>query len=90
VSTLSVIPNTRSVLWRRIFLIEQVIVGIGLVAYALLVSMNQRTSLWVTMIATLAVGNLLVPVALGSRRLYVERPRPWNWVAFFPAKSYSA
>lgn len=85
-STLSVIPNTRSVLWRRIFLIEQVIVGIGLVAYALLVSMNQRPSLWVTMIATLVVGNLLVPVALGSRRLYVERPRPWNWVAFFPVQ----
>ena len=85
-STLSVIPKRRSVLWRRIFLIEQVIVAIGLVAYALLVSMNQRPSLWVTMIATLTIGNLLVPVALGSRRLYVGRPRPWNWVVFFPVQ----
>ncbi len=85
-STLSVIPKTRSVLWRRLCLIEQVIVGIGLVAYALLVSMNQRPSLWVTMIATLTVGNFLVPVALGSRGLYVGRPRPWNWVIFFPVQ----
>ena len=60
--------------------------AIGLMAYALLVSMNQRPSLWVTMIATLTVGNLLVPVALGSRRLYLARPRPWNWVVFFPVQ----
>jgi hypothetical protein len=57
-----------------------------LVVYALLVSISQRASLWVIMAATLTVGNLVVPVALGSRRLYVERPRPWNWVAFFPVQ----
>lgn len=85
-STLSVTPNKRSVLWRRIFLIEQVLVAIGFVVYALLVSMNQRPSLWVTMIATLTVGNLLVPIALGTRRLYMGRPLPWNWVVFFPVQ----
>lgn len=85
-STLSVTPKTRSVLWRRLFLVEQVIVAIGFVVYALLVSINQPVSLWVTVIATFTVGNLLLPLALGSRRLYVGRPRPWNWVAFFPVQ----
>src|SRR5262249_6261579 len=89
-STLFLTPKTRSVLWRRIFLIEQVIVGIGLVAYALLVSMNQRPSLRVTMIATLTVGNLLVPVAIGSRRLYVaagfqqKSPAFFTWLGVVP------
>jgi hypothetical protein len=30
------------------------------------------------------VGNLLIPVQLACRRLYVARPFPWNWVVFFP------
>jgi phosphoserine phosphatase RsbU/P len=83
VSSPSVTLKKRSVLWRRIFLIEQVLVAIGFVVYALLVSINQRPSLWVTMAATLTVGNLLVPLSVGSRRFYVGRPRPWNWVVFF-------
>ena len=36
------------------------------------------------MLATLTVGNLLTPLAFASRRLYVGRPFPWNWIAFFP------
>ncbi|HEY6336982.1 MAG TPA: PP2C family protein-serine/threonine phosphatase [Candidatus Sulfotelmatobacter sp.] len=83
-SILSVTSKKRSVLWRSVLRIEQVLVAIGFVVYALLVSMNQRHSLWIIMIATLTVGNLLTPYALGSRRLYVGRPFPWNWVAFFP------
>ncbi len=84
VSTLSVTSKKRSVLSRRIFQIEQVLVAVAFVVYALLVSINQPASLWVILVATLTVGNLVVPLSLESRRLYVGRPRPWNWVAFFP------
>lgn len=79
-------PKKRSFPWRRILLIEQVLVGIGVVVYVLLVSMSQPTSLWVTMMAILTVGNLLIPLAFVIRRLYVGRPFPWNWVAFFPVQ----
>jgi hypothetical protein len=82
VSVLSVTSKT----WHRIFVIEQVLVAIGFVVYALLVSMNQPTSLWVTLVAILTVGNLVVPLALGSRGLYVGRPFPWNWAVFFPVQ----
>ena len=82
----SVILKKRSVLWRRIFQIERVLVTIGLVVYALLVSINQPASLFIIMIATLTVGNLVIPLAFASRRLYVTRPFPWNWVAFFPVQ----
>ena len=86
VSTPSVILKKRSDLWRRIFQIERVLVTIGLVVYALLVSINQPASLFIIMIATLTVGNLVIPLAFASRRLYVTRPFPWNWVAFFPVQ----
>lgn len=89
-STPSVAPNQGSVLWRRIFQIEQVLAATGFVVYALFVSINQRVSLWVLMTAILTVGNLLIPLAFWSRRLYVGRPLPWNWLAFSPSKSCSA
>ena len=38
------------------------------------------------MIATLTVGNLVIPLVFASRRLYVTRPFPWNWVVFFPTQ----
>ena len=85
-SILSVPPKKRSVPWRRIFVIEEVLVAIGFVVYALLVSMNQPASLWVIMAANLTIGNLVVPLAFGSRRFYVGRPFPWNWVVFFPVQ----
>jgi sigma-B regulation protein RsbU (phosphoserine phosphatase) len=84
VSTLSVTSNKRSVLWRRVFQIELSVMFVGLVVYAILASINQPASLFVIMIASLTVGNLLVPLQLACRRLYVTRPFPWNWVAFFP------
>src|SRR5208282_5787448 len=86
VSILSFKPKKRSVPWRRILQIEQLLVAVGLVVYVLLVSMNQPTSLWVIMAANLTVGNLVIPLAFGSRRLYVGRPFPWNWVVFFPVQ----
>jgi phosphoserine phosphatase RsbU/P len=86
VSTRSANLKKRSVLWRRILLIEQVLVTIGFVVYAILVSTNQPASLFIIMIATLTVGNLVIPLIFASRRLYVTRPFPWNWVAFFPVQ----
>ena len=65
---------------------EQGIVFVGFVVYALLVSINQRASLSIIMIATLTVGNLLIPLSFASRRLYVSRPFPWNWIVFFPVQ----
>jgi phosphoserine phosphatase RsbU/P len=86
VSTLFVTSKKRSVLWRRIFRIELTVVFVGLAAYALLASINLRPSLFVVMIASLTVGNILVPLAFASRRLFVTRAFPWNWVAFFPVQ----
>jgi sigma-B regulation protein RsbU (phosphoserine phosphatase) len=86
VSTRSATLKKRSVLWRRILLIEQVLVTIGFVVYAILVSTNQPASLFIIMVATLTVGNLVIPLIFASRRLYVTRPFPWNWVAFFPVQ----
>jgi len=71
-------------LWRRIFQIEQTLVIVGFVVYALLISINQRASVFIIMTATLTVGNLVIPLVFASRRLYVTRPFPWNWVAFLP------
>ena len=85
-STLSVTSKKSSVRWRRVFQIELTVVFAGLVVYAILASINQRASLFVIMIASLTVGNLLIPLQFACRRLYVARPFPWNWVAFFPVQ----
>ena len=84
-STLFVTSKKRS-LWRPVFQIELTVVFVGLVVYAILASINQRASLFVIMIASLTVGNLLIPLQFTCRRLYVARPFPWNWVAFFPVQ----
>jgi len=85
VGTLSVTSKKRS-LWRPVFQIELMVVFVGLVVYAILASINQRASLFVIMIASLTVGNLLIPLQFSCRRLYVARSFPWNWVAFFPVQ----
>ena len=71
-STLSLTSKKRSVLWRPVFL-ELTVVFVGLVVYAILTSINQRASLFVIMIASLTVGNLLIPLQFACRRLYVAR-----------------
>jgi sigma-B regulation protein RsbU (phosphoserine phosphatase) len=83
VNTFSVTSRKRSVLWRLVFL-ELAVVFVALVVYAILASINQPASLFVIVIASLTVGNLLIPLQAACRRLYVARPFPWNWVAFFP------
>jgi sigma-B regulation protein RsbU (phosphoserine phosphatase) len=85
VGTLSATSKKRSVLWRPAFF-ELTVVFVGLVVYAILNSINQPASLFVIMIASLAVGNLLIPLQFVCRRLYAARPFPWNWVTFFPVQ----
>lgn len=85
-NTPSVTLKKRSVLWRRVLHIEQALVIIGLVVYAILVSINRQASLFIIMVATLTVGNLVGPFVFAGRRLYVTRPFPWNWVVFFPVQ----
>ena len=81
-SSSSITLKKPPVLWRYILRIEQVLVAVGVVVYVLLTSINQPTSLWVILLATLTVGNLVVPLVFASRRLYVTQPFPWNWIAF--------
>ena len=85
VSTLSVSGKKRS-FWRPVFQIELTVVFVGLVVYAILASINLRSSLLVILIASLTVGNLLIPLQLVCRRLYLARPFPWNWIVFFPVQ----
>ena len=86
VSTLSVTFKKPSVLWRRVFQIELTVVFVGLVVYAVLASINHGASLFVIMMASLTVGNLIIPLQVACRRLYVARPFPLNWIAFFPVQ----
>jgi sigma-B regulation protein RsbU (phosphoserine phosphatase) len=82
-----VITSRKRFPWlHRILQIEQVLVFIGLVVYAILASLNQKPPLLVMMIAILTVGNLLIPLAIVCRRFYASRPFPWNWVVFFPVQ----
>ena len=83
-STLFVTSRKSSVLWRLVLQVELTVVFVGLVVYAILATINQPVSLLVIMIASLTVGNLLIPLQFVCRRLYVPRRFPWNWVAFFP------
>jgi phosphoserine phosphatase RsbU/P len=84
VGTLSLTAAKRSRLWRPVLQTELTLVFVALVVYAILASMSMPASLLIIVIASLTVGNVLVPLQLACRRLYVPRPFPWNWVAFFP------
>ncbi|HEY4841584.1 MAG TPA: hypothetical protein VIH78_06435 [Terriglobales bacterium] len=76
--TLSFTSKKRSVLWRLAFQIEQMVVSVGLVVYANLATINHPVSLFVVMIVSLTVGNLLIPLQYAGRRLYAARPFPDN------------
>jgi len=86
VRTLAITSQKRFPWLHRILRIEQVLVFVGLVVYALLASLNQKPSLFVMMLAILTVGNLIIPLAVAARLIYVNRPFPWNWVLFFPVQ----
>jgi sigma-B regulation protein RsbU (phosphoserine phosphatase) len=66
--------------------LEQVILFTAIVTYAVLVSLGQKASLLVILLASLTVGNLLIPLAWACRRVYAKRAFPWNWVLFFPVQ----
>jgi sigma-B regulation protein RsbU (phosphoserine phosphatase) len=70
----------------RVLQTEQMLVFVGLVVYTILASRNQKPDLFIMMVSMLSVGNLLIPIALVVRRIYVARPFPWNWVLFFPVQ----
>lgn len=74
-------PSLR-VLWKS----EQVILFAAFVVYAILVSLGQKASLFVILLASLTAGNLLLPLAFVCRRMYATRAFPWNWVLFFPVQ----
>ena len=82
----STAPKPRTSLLRRLLRIEQTLIFVGLVIYAMLASMNQKPVLWVMMLCILTVGNLVIPLAFVARRAYVGRPFPWNWVIFVPVQ----
>lgn len=63
---------------------EWLILLVAFVTYAVLLSLGQKPSLLVVLLASLTAGNLLIPLAWASRRVYSARAFPWNWVLFFP------
>jgi hypothetical protein len=67
--------------------IEQVILFAAFVTYAVLVSLGQKPSLLVVLLASLTVGNLLIPLAWAGHWVYATRAFPWNWVLFFPVQT---
>jgi len=81
-----IIPKKRFPWLRQVVRIEQLLIFIALVIYALLVSLEQHPPLLIMLFTTLMVGNLLIPLAFAIRRLFADRPFPWNWVAFFPVQ----
>jgi serine phosphatase RsbU (regulator of sigma subunit) len=74
-------PSLR--VWRKT---EQIILFVAFAIYALLTSLGQKPSLPVVLLASLTAGNLLLPLAWTSRRVYGMRAFPWNWVLFFPVQ----
>ncbi len=64
--------------------LEEVILFAAFVTYAVLVSLGLKTSLLVILLASMTVGNLLIPLAWACRRVFATRAFPWNWVLFFP------
>lgn len=86
VSTPVVASRKRFPWLHRVLQIEQVLVFVGLVVYAILASLNQKPSIVVMMLAILTMGNLLIPLAFLCRRIYATRPYPWNWVLFLPVQ----
>ena len=86
IGTPVVASKKRFPLLKRVLKIEQLLVFVGLVLYAILTALNQKPSIVVMMTAILTVGNLVIPIAFLGRRVYVTRPYPWNWVLFFPVQ----
>ena len=74
-------PSLR-VFWK----IEQLILFVAFVTYAVVVSLGQKAPLFVVLLASLTLGNLLIPLGLACRQVYATRAFPWNWVLLFPVQ----
>lgn len=69
---------------REFWKIEQLILFVAFVTYAVVVSLGQKAPLLVVLLASLTLGNLLIPLGLACRQVYATRAFPWNWVLLFP------
>jgi len=87
VSTRVITSQKRFPWLRQVMRIEQLLVFVGLLVYALLVSLDLHPSLLIIMSVSLTVGNLLIPLGFATHRLYADLRFPWNWVVFLPVQT---
>ncbi|MBZ5536238.1 MAG: PP2C family protein-serine/threonine phosphatase [Acidobacteriia bacterium] len=70
--------------FNRFLQVQQLLVFVAVVVYAMLAAMKLHASLWRMVAITLSVGNIMLPVMRASVPIYTRRAFPWNWVLFFP------
>jgi len=71
---------------RRALTLQPIFLFIGVVMYAILRALDLHPALGIIMMCIFGVGNILIPFAALSRRVYINRPFPWNWVLFLPTQ----
>ncbi len=71
---------------RRAWRLQQIFLFVGVVMYAILRALDQQPALGTILLCIFGVGNILIPFATLSRRVYVNLPFPWNWVLFLPTQ----
>ncbi len=67
---------------RRFWLLQQILVFVGVFVYAVLAAMKVPTSFPIMMVCVLTVGNVVAPLQTAAEPLYDRRPFPWNWVVY--------
>jgi phosphoserine phosphatase RsbU/P len=72
---------------RRLLEVEQRLVFVAVVTYAVLTALKAHTSFALIIGIVLGMGNLLSPVMAASHRIYENRPFPWNWILFLPIQA---
>jgi sigma-B regulation protein RsbU (phosphoserine phosphatase) len=69
---------------RHFLQLQQLLVFIGVVFYALFAALKIPLSFVTMMVLMLSVGNIMYPVNVAFAPLYGRRSFPWNWIVFFP------
>jgi phosphoserine phosphatase RsbU/P len=88
-NTLAIAPKSaRSILKRRLLLIEAGLVFVVLFVYAMLVALDQHPVLWPLLICVIVVGNVIIPVAWVCWAFIARFSAPWNWLVFLPAQGF--
>ena len=89
---LSTIFSKKSLLprLRRFLQLQQLLVFIGVVFYALFAALKIPVSFVTMMVLMLSVGNIMYPVNVAFAPLYGRRSFPWNWIVFFLSRSSPA